>query len=142
MNLKIYVDMDGVIADFNGAKNAVERFENEEKFFYRLKPLKNNVKFLKKIEKRFDVTILSKSPNMRTHQDKLKWLKKYGIKSPAILIPNSMSKNDFVNENEMNILFDDYGKNCREFDKVGKGVKVVDSLELAFMGIMGELLEE
>lgn len=132
MNLKIYVDMDGVIADFNSEPNGVKRYEHEENFFFNLKPLKNNVRFLKRLEKKYDITILSKSPNNRAHQDKLKWLKKYGIKSPAILIPNHLSKNDFVNENEFNVLFDDYGKNCKEFDKVGFGIKVKDSLEMAF----------
>ena len=33
-----YVDMDGVLADFFGVENAVERFKVEPNFFQKLKP--------------------------------------------------------------------------------------------------------
>ena len=45
-NLFIYVDMDGVLANFDKEINAVERFAKEEGFFKKLKPISSNVVFI------------------------------------------------------------------------------------------------
>ena len=77
--LNIYVDMDGVLADFFAEPNCVERFETEKGFFRRLKPLTNNVATIRKAiaDGKYNVYILSASPNARCDNDKRKWLKKY-----------------------------------------------------------------
>lgn len=116
-----YCDMDGVLADFFGVDNAVERFENEEDFFYNLKPIIENVEFIRKlVESGESVRILSASPNKRSDNDKIKWLKKYMpfIKSRNIIIMrNGQNKSEFVKTKGLNILFDDYGKNCRQWEE-------------------------
>lgn len=116
-----YCDMDGVLADFFGVDNAVERFENEEDFFFNLEPIKENVEFIRKlVESGESVRILSASPNKRSDNDKIKWLKKYMpfIKSRNIIIMrNGQNKSEFVKTKGLNILFDDYGKNCRQWEE-------------------------
>ena len=113
--------MDGVLADFFGVDNAVERFENEEDFFFNLEPIKENVEFIRKlVESGESVRILSASPNKRSDNDKIKWLKKYMpfIKSRNIIIMrNGQNKSEFVKTKGLNILFDDYGKNCRQWEE-------------------------
>ena len=37
--LNVYVDMDGVLADFNNEPNALERFKTEKGFFKQLTPI-------------------------------------------------------------------------------------------------------
>ena len=75
----IYVDMDGVLADFNAEPDGVNRFRTEKGFFKKLKPLKKNVKTLKKLlaDGNHKVFILSASPNEDADGDKSLWLKKY-----------------------------------------------------------------
>ena len=45
--INIYVDMDGVLADFNAEPDGVARFRTEKGFFRNLKPLKKNAKALR-----------------------------------------------------------------------------------------------
>ncbi len=120
----IYCDMDGVLANFNKEPNAVERFENEIGFFYRLEPIKSNVKALIELinNKNFNVYILSASPNKQADFDKKMWLGKYlpqMKRENIILMRNGQNKADFVKTKENNILFDDYSKNVNDFIEKG-----------------------
>lgn len=130
-----YCDMDGVLADFFAEPNAVERFEHEPNFFFNLKPIEANLAIIKKlIAEGESVRILSASPNDRCDCDKLRWLKKYlpEIKLANIIIMrNGQNKHDFV-KTKTGVLFDDYGKNCREWEehKGFKAIKVKGLIEI------------
>lgn len=115
----IYIDMDGVLADFFGETEAVARFEHERGFFRRLKPLTKNVDAVKKAsaDGRYNIYILSASPNDRCDRDKRLWLIKYLPQIPTenvIIMRNGESKAKYMRTAD-GILFDDYGKNIQEW---------------------------
>ena len=138
--LVIYVDMDGVLADFNSEPRAIERFDNEVGFFYNLQPIVKNVDYVNKlIANGFNICILSASPNEQADFDKLVWLHTFLPKVKDITIMRvGQNKADFVKPNSINLLFDDYGKNCRDFINRGYSACKVDSentIEKLFRGL-------
>ena len=128
-NLFIYVDMDGVLADFNNEPRAIERFDNEVGFFYNLQPIVKNVGFVNALVKSgYNVCILSASPNEQADFDKLVWLHMYMPQVKNITIMRvGQNKADFVKTKGINILFDDYGKNCKDFISRGYMACKVDN---------------
>lgn len=118
INHVIYCDMDGVLADFNGATEALSRFKTEKGFFENLQPFEKNIRAIKRLLADGNrVYILSASPNEQADGDKKRWLKKYLPRLPKkniIIMRLGENKARYASA-DGNILFDDYGKNIHEW---------------------------
>lgn len=115
----IYIDMDGVIADFFNEPNNLKRFQTEKGFFSRLKPIKRNLEAVKKLlaDGKHNIYIISASPNYQADHDKRIWLARYvpGLDMENVIIMrNGENKTDYMKTAD-GILFDDYGKNIQQW---------------------------
>lgn len=137
--LNVYIDMDGVIADFNNEINALDRFATEEGFFKKLRPMNEfGVKQLIH-NPNINLFVLSASPNKQADKDKKAWLNYYYPqikKSNIIIMRVGENKADFM-KTKNGVLLDDYGKNCNQWRERGhQAVKVERPLQEHFHEFM------
>ena len=132
-NTVIYCDMDGVIADFNGAPDALTRFKTEKGFFANLEAISENLEALKVLMYRYRVVILSTSPNNQADRDKFTWLMKHLPSltlGQVIFTRPEKDKADYVAVSPNTLLIDDYTANLKAWaDKGGKTLKLVNKYD-------------
>ena len=136
---KIFVDMDGVLADFDS--RFVELFghppsESRNKFGQHWRTLVDDkhfenfdlhegatelVEFLNSVKHRADIAILSSSGGFKDHasvqSQKIKWLCKNNIAFPAIIVPGRWYKKGFASITSF--LIDDTKDVCEDFEFAG-----------------------
>lgn len=94
MNKIVYIDMDNVLVDFKSALNQLDdktleiynnRLDEIPNIFRLMNPMKDAVKSIHLLSKKYNVFILTTSPwlNNTALQDKLNWIKKYFGESPS-----------------------------------------------------------
>lgn len=124
--MKLFIDLDGTLADFNGQPNALDRYQTEKGFFANLEPT-SLVKELSYIQDTKNIYILSTSPNKQADQDKLEWVKKHVPSlnlSQVILVRDNIEKRKFALNNT---LIDDHTPNLLDWlEHGGQVIKVIN----------------
>lgn len=137
--IKIYVDMDGTIADIHGQENWFERTKEEEDFFQKLNPFNNLIVALFLIKFQYkdkvEICILSSvDDNKETNfavKSKNKWIdENAGFIKKRIFSINGQPKSSFVNRiTKRDILLDDYSKNLSDWVNCGgTGIKIKNDI--------------
>lgn len=123
-NTAIYIDMDGVINDFESDKNARKNMW-EKGYFENIPPIEETCKTMKILNKYFDVIILSKIiERSGVIEEKQNWLSKNLCEksfSEVIYVPYADSKVHYINFNKYKniILIDDNERNLDECSGFG-----------------------
>lgn len=120
--VKIYFDMDGVIAKFNKGAPMEEVFSPG--YFLNLDPIKKGLNLLKYLieDGTYDIYIASKSSYIAIEEKKA-WLKKYIPQldeNHIFLIPLNANKANYIMDQDTSILIDDYNPNLESW----KGIPI------------------
>jgi len=83
MKKRVYVDMDGVLVDyesgFDGTPDELHGYDNTPNVFSKMLPLPDALEAFRTLAEKFDVYVLSTAPwsNPSAWTDKANWIKKY-----------------------------------------------------------------
>ncbi len=117
-NKIVYIDMDGVIVDFESGINKLSpdirneyfgRYEDVPGIFSLMKPMPDAIESVKKIAQKYEVFILSTAPwnNPTAWSDKVIWLQKYFGSDKNSPIYKKVILSHYKNLNQGNFLIDD-----------------------------------
>ena len=140
--MKLYFDLDGVLADMKGYMNTHnipynpdgvrdksvdiimwDKIREIPHFYQKLKPVKGSIELFKQLNKVYDCEVLSAIPMPRwnlegTGEDKTKWCNHYLGKDVKVNICYRKEKQDYAVGRNC-VLVDDLGINIEEWEKHG-----------------------
>ena len=125
-----YIDMDGVLAQFEQAPNAMDRFATEAGFFQTLKPTKMvaELQALLDADLAVPLKILTASPNVQADADKRAWVEQHlpQLADKVVIVRDGKDKAQYAKDN---YLIDDYTENLKFWtEQGGKGIKALNGL--------------
>ena len=118
----LYIDMDGVIVDFESGVNKlseidkinfIDRYDEIPKIFKSMEPMPYAIEAIKQLSKYYNIFVLSTAPwdNPSAWSDKIRWIKKYFGNSENNILYKKLILTHHKNLNNGNILIDDRTKN-------------------------------
>lgn len=149
--IRIFVDMDGTIADIHEHEDWYERMKNEEDFFEKLNPFNNLIVALYLIKykygKKVKICSLSAVENIKRNSNyvtsKNNWLDRYAnFVDKRIFSLCGRKKTEFVkNICKKDILLDDHTPNLIDWEENGGyGIKVKNNINCSKKKWNGEII--
>lgn len=135
MRKRLFVDMDGTLAEFKNVDTLETLYEKD--YFFNLKPQVNVVETVKEIIKKDDVEVFILSAVLSDSkyalQEKNMWLNKYLPeidKKHRIFPPCGENKKDYIPDGIRNndFLLDDYTHNLTLWSPPAKGIKLLNGI--------------
>lgn len=119
--LRFLFDMDGVLAEYKEAKNSDEYRTAE--FFLNLAADEKMIEVLKLLIKwgcRVAILTACYFEDSTAKEGKMEWMKKLGLENvEMIFVPVGEKKYNYVNQNDINVLIDDYSWNLHTWKQEG-----------------------